>query len=232
MRKFFTSLFALAFSVSSAYAGGTLTLMGVGNTNVAKKPSVVFTQNLTSTSGTTSHSFSANIGTPAPGRLVVVAVQLLNTTLSSPTIGGVSATIYAQAGASVGIFGAVVPSGTTATVTFNTSGTAGNFGGVWAIYDLNSPTPIDIKSNSTLGNSTLAMTTQSDGVLIASAVGFRSGGLTCTLGGVTQNQTGAYNANYRMSSGSGLAAGSVTNVTTTWSAAPTSITGFIAVSWR
>lgn len=109
----------------------------------------------------TTYSFTSTaIGTAAANRLVVVAGKAVSgttgRTLSSATIGGVSATIVIQHDLNAGqtdltfIIAAVVPTGTTATVALTFSGGMGRCGiGSFALYRLASTTATDTASDGT-----------------------------------------------------------------------------------
>lgn len=99
--------------------------------------------------GLTTYSFaSVGIGSADSTRRVIVAVHWGNSaarTLSSATIGGVSATIHVQSSSTargVAIISALVPTGTTATIEFTFSGAAVRAGiGVWTSIDEQNSSP-------------------------------------------------------------------------------------------
>lgn len=173
MRKFLTALFALAFSVSSAFAGGTISLMGIGPAANIVLPSIVYNGTASVTTASTTNSTTVNTGTAATGRLVVVAVgcrAVLNGSISSGTINGGAALVRATAGAgsnaprsASAILAAVVASGTTVSV--SVSG-AQNFQGCvfasYSLYDLNSSSAV----NSCGSTTSCAVTTSAGGFAI------------------------------------------------------------------
>jgi hypothetical protein len=139
----------------------------------------------TSTSDLSTYTFSSQaIGTASTTRRVVVAVHCGRDTgaspsLSSATIGGVSATIHAtQSGSGGGFYGyaaiisATVPTGTTADVVLNLSATSYWAGiTVIAIDGLNSTTPTATATDNTLSSGVLSnsLTWSADGFVIAAA---------------------------------------------------------------
>lgn len=112
--------------------------------------------------GQSTYTFSStSIGAASVSRLVVVTVGFCDRigtgrTISSATIGGVTATINTQindaasTAPGVGIVSAVVPTGTTGDVVINFSGLVHGCGiGVFTLYDLISATPTDTDSTIT-----------------------------------------------------------------------------------
>jgi hypothetical protein len=106
---------------------------------------ISFTASAVNTANATTHTFSGvSIGTAASNRKIVVASQHSSGTVpvsvSSMTVGGISATFVvnqasADGEAYVEIWQANVPTGTTATIVVNYSGTVSRGGvGVWAVY--------------------------------------------------------------------------------------------------
>lgn len=94
-----------------------------------------------------------SFGTPSEGRYIIVAIGTRNDTrtISSVTIGGVSATIIVQnqdGNATVGIAIALVPTGTSGdvAVTLNNAADA-HYLGVWSVTGLPSATPVATAEN-------------------------------------------------------------------------------------
>jgi hypothetical protein len=145
-----------------------------------------------SVSSLTTYTFSKMpIGKPDAGRLVVAAIHWNTSsstkTLSSCTIGGVSATIEAQVSTAlvgVAIVSAVVPSGEVADVSFTMS--AGVLGAGVAVYRTTpaSTTPVDFVTNSTGAATSIPLTdlAVSNGGF-AVAVGLVTGTATITWNG-------------------------------------------------
>lgn len=112
--------------------------------------------NVSSASDLTTYTFSStSIGTAASDRYIIVSASLRSSavrTFSSVTLGGSAmAQLVATDGAQtcIGIWGLHYPTGTTADIAVTMSGGAGRCAtGVWAVYGLNSLTPIDTSTSS------------------------------------------------------------------------------------
>lgn len=185
MRKLFTSFFALVFSVSSAYAGGTLTLMGVGPGTNAFGPRLIYNGTQTNAANANTLSATVDIGSAATGRLVVVTIgcrTFLNAAISSGTINGGAAIVRSTAGVGSNairsyaiILAAVVNSGTTASVSISANNQLqGCVFGSYSLYDLNSSTAF----NSCGATDSCSVTTQSGGFAIAVGGSYES---TCSM---------------------------------------------------
>lgn len=158
----------------------------------------------TTRSGTnlTNYSFpSIAIGTASAGRRVFVTVHYGagsgGFTLSSATIGGVAATIHVDHGVgtsnfrAAAIISAIVPTGTTATVAINFSGSVGRCGiGVWACTGLRGSAPT-ATTTSSVQPTTLSLTRPRNGIVLAawSAIVSSTGNISWT------NATERYDAN-------------------------------------
>jgi hypothetical protein len=124
---------------------------------------------------------AANLGTAEVGRVIIVSITANGNaakTISSVTIGGVSASILVQQSNGFwagGIAAAVVPTGTTGDIVVNLSNTAGAATvGVYRATGLASVTPIDTDSNTTFSG--LTLTAEGGGFLIALTTHSGSGG--------------------------------------------------------
>lgn len=123
----------------------------------------------------TTYTFAAqSIGTASATRRVVVGVGWASaaaTTVSSLTIGGITATADGDSGAATGnrramIFSAIVPTGTTADVVVTLSGTGARLGiGVWRLSG-GGPTGATSASVNA-GSGTLTVTTVADDIVFA-----------------------------------------------------------------
>lgn len=107
-----------------------------------------FHGNATDTSNSSSYTFSAQtIGTASADRRVIVGVHMEGArSITSATIGGVSATIVIQGGGSgkSGILIAAVPTGTTADVVITLPGSNSSCAiGVWSVTGMTSDTAVD-----------------------------------------------------------------------------------------
>lgn len=147
-------------------------------------------------SGTTYSSTGAAIGAAAADRRVFCIVDWTKSgspsSLSSATIGGVAATIHAQNkvasvfGLSVAIISALVPTGTTATVSLTFSAAASPGLGVYRVTGLQSATALDvISTGGSLGDpysDTIDVAGQGillfGGTIYSGATGFTVGGAT------------------------------------------------------
>jgi hypothetical protein len=165
---------------------------------------------------TDSFSFAnCDIGPPASGRVIAIVVNYFKYDTSSfvisITVGGTSLTrritsgAYASGGTGsyvyTDIWSGVVPTGSTATVAleFEKRGPALSYGcqiGIWAMYDLSSPTPV-ITTSTTGGTGSLSANVQQNdfGIVGSSGVYGTSGSFVyanaterydTTLSGVSQ----------------------------------------------
>lgn len=142
--------------------------------------SSTFQQAASDATDAASYSFTSQpIGAASASRRVVVAIGFAAAaavTLSSVTIGGVSATIDGDSGNANGnrrvyFVSAVVPTGTTATVAITLSGTVARIGiGVWTLSGGSPTGQTAVLLNA--GSGTLTVTTAVDDVVLAA--GFSS----------------------------------------------------------
>lgn len=163
MRRFALAVCFTLFAVLAAYAGFPSSGQ-VYPTSAGK--SLAFQTSVSSSTNASSFTFNAvPIGTATSDRLVYIGVSLPNAnTITSATIGGVTATAIASENSTVSayILGASVTSGTTATIVVNLSGssTTGVVVGVWTSTGVASLTPHGTNqtatNNTALGVSTLA----------------------------------------------------------------------------
>lgn len=154
-------------------------------------PSVAFQASTMDAVARTTYTFaSQNIGPASATRYVVAAVSIVSSvarTISSVTIGGVAATLVPNGQAvtqsfiyRTAFYIAAVPTGTTASIVVTASGgcDAGMLSGVWALYDLNSATPVDSDGDTTFTSpfSVPSVNTSADGILLAAAMYLRNSG--------------------------------------------------------
>lgn len=169
-------------------------------------------------------SASISIGTASAARRVVVAVHWGESTahrsLSSATIGGVAATIHVQAGhfggatgLGVALISATVPTGTTATLALNFSGSVNSVNvGVWAMEGFD--TVVDTgntQSSVTTAALSLTLSTSAGGVVIGAYTGSTlTHGTGVTWSSITEQYD--YDASVRESGAhvSGVSAGTLT----------------------
>lgn len=152
-------------------------------------PTVTYRDNASSSVLQSSYTFSGlSIGPTGSNRLVVVAVGWTNSTgiartVSSATIGGVSATIQCQindaasTAPGVAVLSAFVPTGTTATVVVNFSGNNRNcIVATYSAYNVASGTATDTDTSisgviaGTSGSTSVTSTVSTDGFIVASGL--------------------------------------------------------------
>lgn len=136
-------------------------------------------QQLNSTSGTSFTFSSVSIGTPSPNRLVIVCIgnnsKSAGKSISGVTIGGVTATAAVnnfQTGPiqGIGIWYAVVPTGTTGNIAITFSGTDSQdlFYSVYTLTGYGSATPAQTATNNgAASGSSTSLTPSLNAVLIA-----------------------------------------------------------------
>lgn len=248
MRKIFSVFLALALAVSPAFAGGTLSLMGIGPAGNEPPLDISFTDQAASGTAADGTSFSFSnraIGAADANRIIIFAIVRYFTAANptSVTIGGISATqMYCAAGgsqnANVCFYYANVPTGTTATISFNTATSRGAAVAIWRALHLKSTTPVD-QEFSAGTSATLNMSTENGGaILVASVKQLVSSGTTSfTYGNVTSNGSAimATVGGFRTTAASAdnLATdGSPVTVTVTYSGATTYSAGSGAISIR
>ncbi len=144
-----------------------------------------------STTNTTNYTFSsASLGTAHAARYIIVGVVTVATsarTISSATIGGVSATLnYNPSSTNAGrLICAAVPSGATGDIVINHSGACTSCAiGVWAAYDLTSATAHDTGAVSIAGdNVTISLDVPASQTIRYAAM--VQNGVTATVSGAT-----------------------------------------------
>lgn len=148
-----------------------------------KPPTYAFQATTFDATAQTTYTFAGQaIGAASATRYVIAAVTLVSSfsrTISSVTIGGVAATVIpnGQVVANTyfyrtAFYIAAVPTGTTASIVVTASGACngGGLAGVWAVYNLLSPTAVDSDGATVLGTNTFsppAVTTSAHGLLLA-----------------------------------------------------------------
>jgi hypothetical protein len=178
--------------------------------------SVSYRATYNSTTDASSYTFtSADIGTATDRSIVVVAIHYRSSSISSVTVGGVSATqvVSVGAGLNTAIYRASGVTGTTANIVVNLSGTASRcLVAVYALYNLRSNTPYDSSTTFTLGGTsqTRTLDTIVDGVIVAA--GSANASRTFTWTGATENYDTVIES---ADSYSGASASATSNTTTT-----------------
>jgi hypothetical protein len=168
----------------------------------ALQPIALFREVRSSASALGTFTFTdVDLGPPDPTRSIVAGVSYFefDTTvvLSSVQVAGVTLTSRRTASRLVAggsgsyiyanISNGLVPNGSTGTVTlqFSRGIDAGCSVGIWALYNLQSATPIDTESGSSSGTVTLNFNNQPGDLIVAAATGINSGGST-TWGGISE----------------------------------------------
>jgi hypothetical protein len=221
-------------------------MMGLGMPTLAlrPKPQIAFLQVAQDETDLTTYTFSSqNIGAAASNRLVICAFYWkgdgTGRTLSSATIGGVSAAIVDQASDTAGtvnppgvaIFQAPVPTGTTATIAATLSGAAIRAGvAAWRAVDLSSMTAVnnDNDTEDVLSLGPFSVAQDSIGV----AAGIFDTDAAVTFAGVTENfDQQLLSANVRICGGSAqnIAVSSSLSITMD---GPSGDAAGVAATWR
>lgn len=182
---------------------------------------------------------SVNFGPAASDRLIVVCSYSSGgsaPTFSSFTIGGVSATQLADitnTGHRATIWGALVPSGTSGTVSYTLS--AGSFSAisVYAITGIDSLTP-DATATGTGASIDLSLNVQAGDIVIATGTGI-DGTASCTWTGLTEDRDTSLNQGGRLhnfTSASYKALSSATPMTITCAMTSSNYRCACAALWR
>lgn len=210
---------------------------------VVTPPSLTFLQVTEDTGNNSSYSFaSQSFGTAdATRRVVVVATWAATSsslTLSNPTIGGVAATIHTQIGSNpnIGIFSALVPTGTSGTIAFDLGATAARAS--IAVYRaVNSgASPFATASDTTMSSNVLSTTIDipQGGWVVAGATTLILSGNTHTWVGVNEDYDSPYGDAAGRAKTGGFASGlsSQTGRTISATVSGTGSGGFLAaMSW-
>lgn len=156
--------------------------------------SLAFLQATGSTSDLTTYTFSSqNLGTAASDRYIIVAASCRKAdpaaTLSSATIGGVSATIIHQStrgGNTVALFAAAVPTGTTGDIVVTWSTGVLRCGiGAYRVTGSDATTYHDRDVGTEVNNPIATIDVPAGGFAIAA--GYNAGNTTATWSGVTED---------------------------------------------
>lgn len=191
----------------------------------ASVPEMVNTDNATNASAGSTQTFNTrSIGAVGPSRLIIVTVgwtQDAGTarTVTGGTIGGISTgaakcQINDAAGTAPGvaILAAYVPSGTTATIVVNFSGSVSRcIIGVWSAFYVNSDTPTDADANisgligGTSGSTSVTSTVDPGGFIVASGLASSNNTTTITFSAGVTEAYEAVSATIRANGGSAAA---------------------------
>jgi hypothetical protein len=222
-------------------------LPGIGNLSSLYKsrvPTLAYIGNVGDANNLSTYTFtSASIGTASLNRLVVVAVGNQSSsggvTLNSVTIGGINATkARSDASANSGvtstteIWYAIVPTGTTATIVCTYSATCVRCCIViWALYNLQSPTPF--ATGGVSGNNGTTNTASINIPVKGIAIAFsrHDSVTTGTYTNITENADFQFDGDTALAgSGFFLTGDSARSITTTYGAS--NYTCLTLASWR
>jgi hypothetical protein len=207
-----------------------------------KPPTKVFGSSTFFDAFSTPDSYVMSIGTAAADRFVVVCLfgfQNAIVTVTSITIGGITATPILSADSpaanfhQIRIYGAIVPTGTSATVTVTT---AGNYNsgaiGTYAIYGLNSTTAFNTASGQTAGATsvTALLDIPSRGVAIAAATSEASGSAHTATGLTEDADFAGESLRFHLMSAQGMVAETDRTISSSTGGSSKRLIG--AVSWR
>lgn len=181
MRKFLASFFVLAaLFTGTAFAQGSLTLVGVGSAGAvpATIPVLNYENNYSGGTGTTKTVAGASFGATCTNRVIIgFVVQPVGGGASAATIGGIAATMDAGGY----WFYAPVPTGTSGTITYtDNSGTSRLV--VYRICDLNTLTPIAVQTSTASPGVITAMTSTTGGLAMFMAAGSGSSNIVFSGG--------------------------------------------------
>lgn len=201
--------------------------------------SVVFLDESSDIVNRTTYTFPTSLGTPSPGRRILIGVSARNGTtpvINSLTVAGVAAGSLGSilSGSNLtrtSMYMATVPTGTTGDIVITFSQEVERCGiGVWSVK--NSPSTADA-TTSIVDPSATVMTVPVGGVAVAYGAAVHTSEVTATWAGLTENfDIGLGEANF-VHTGASLAypAGSVDQaMSVTWSATPATGVGVVFVT--
>ncbi len=194
-------------------------------------PTVTYQGSAADTADLTTYTFASQpIGTASASRRVVVAIHTRTATISTVTIGGVSATLdrdYNLSNNRVTIASAVVPTGTTASVvvTFTAAGTRCGIG-VWSLSS-GSPTGQTATGSGTT-TAACTVTTVAGQVVIAATTENGTVGTTVAWTGATERYDQTLETDLGQSGADTVAAGTSTAISAAFSSTTGSIIAAVA----
>lgn len=219
--------------------------------------SATYLTRVSDTSGFSVDFTSYNIGPASPDRRVFVVIHwcegTIHRTISSVTIGGVSATVHIQEGHSggstgfgVGIASAIVPAGTSATISVTMSGSLALHTTLISIsaittIGLQLSSPFDTASDTTAvtsNNLSDTINVPAGGLVIAGFTSSTNAAIDAvTWSGVTEEYdvsqtTGSLNIRQSMAWSSGLSAETGRTISASPGSEANSGNAFVAVSWN
>lgn len=205
------------------------------------KPSFTYNGSANDSTDLTTYSFtSVSIGTAATNRLVFVTVTSVasgNRLISSATIGGISATVIEStpnAGASTKIIYAVVPTGTTATISITFDSTVLRCGvGSYSIYNLKSTSPVSRANGSTWTSGAISATLSvPENAIILAGVSNSTNSNTFTWTNLTSNYDSLVDATFRFSGASAQVSTGNSSYTVTATSTSAAAGRLYVYAWR
>jgi hypothetical protein len=204
------------------------------------KPVCSFLYGDSSSQSLTTYTYTAvPFGSARSDRIIVVSIVASNSasrSVSSVTIGGVSATLVSSSNSAAGLiftatYYAVVPTGTSGTVSVVFSGATRDVGvGVYSIVDASSSTPLSggTYSNSSSNSGSITLSTSADAVIIGGVI-VGTAVTAFTWSGVSSDFQ-----SFAITRGRGFASGTANTSSTTVSvnSNSTSALYITAASWR
>jgi hypothetical protein len=181
-------------------------------------PVLSFTASFNTSNNYTTTTWTAvAIGAAATNRYVIVSLHTDPGTVTptAVSVGGINATLL-QAKDGIGLFIALVPTGTTANITITFSGLSARHAiGVWSVTGLTRGTPAGVKAAGT-GLAASCSLVVPQGAAVVAAVSHAGGTGVAWTGGVTEQFDGANGNALRMSGAhvAGLAASTLTPTAT------------------
>ena len=234
----FALLLALVCSIPASAALQVQQLIGFGAGGGTGAKVLTWKGSSTSTSDLTTYTFSsADIGVASSDRYVIVAVTggPNNRTVSSLTVGGVSATLVveqvsAAASYTVSMWIANVTSGTTGDIVVTWSAGQTRTGiGWWTATGLSSGTAND-SGGSTASPGTDTLNVLEGGFAVAAIVNIETGTDTVTWTNLTEKYDELYESVNQSGASDATTAGTLV-ITATYSSSGSNNNAFVAASW-
>jgi hypothetical protein len=196
-------------------------LAGIAGASVRGKTVTYLSLNASDVNGTSYTVSGASFGAAASDRYIVIVVTTQSVsgaiTVSSATIGGVSATsVTSQAAnpAAAHMWIAAVPTGTTGDIVVNFSVSSDHHTvAVWSITGLTSTTPIDTDGNTVNPPTAVTLTSVAGGVVIGAV--WSADAVTVSWSGATEDYDSTYVADRQVSGASGATTGTSVVLTPT-----------------
>jgi len=217
-----------------SWAAATLALRPLGTVRAVGS----YTETRTNTATNTSYTFdNCNIGTASADRRVVVVVQHTKSeSISSLTIGGVTATLDYNVSATrfVGFASLTVTTGTTANIVVTMTGSVDNMViSIYTITGLSSTTPIEALAATVTSGTVSTISTldvEQGGVVIAAVTG--SDINAYTFSGVDEQYDATIESGQRAATGYAQTYATSTSYTVSATSALTQSSRLVAVSWK